>query len=216
MKEWGGFYDMLMPELPGCPQAAADHALRRCAVEFCEQSLVWQAFHPEVAISAGTADYAFSPPEGALVHAILRAALDGGELETSVPGRAGGSLHGQQGGGGSPRYVLGGTTRFTLAPEPAAAGILAMTVVLKPSPDSQGIEDWLFDEYREPIAHGTLARLMLSPKKPYSNIDLAAYHRQQFIVKTAAAGARAATRHARAALQTLLPGPSGRRSEQWA
>lgn len=214
MKEWSGFYDMLMPELPGCPQAAADHALRQSAVEFCEQSLVWQAFHPEVAISAGTADYAFSPPEGTRVHAISRAALDGSELEAFVPG-AGGSLHGQQGGLGSPRYVIGGTARFTLAPEPAAAGVLAMTVALKPSPDSQGIEDWLFDEYREPIVHGTLARLMLSPKKPYSNIELAAYHRQQFTVKTGAAGARAATRHARAALQTLLPGWSGRRSEQW-
>lgn len=216
MKGWSDFYDMLMPELPGCPQAAADHALRQSAVEFCEQSLVWQAFHPEVAISAGTAAYAFSPPEGALVHAISRAALDGSELQTSVPDRDGGSLHGQHGGLGSPRYVIGGATRFTLAPEPAATGILAMTVVLKPSPDSQGIEDWLFDEYREPIAHGTLARLMLSPKKPYSNIELAAYHRQQFIAKTGAAGARAANRHARAAWQTLLPGRSGPRSEQWA
>lgn len=204
MKAWSEFYDMLMPELPGCPQAAANHALRQSAVGFCEQSLVWESVHPEVTIAAGIAAYAFSPPAGALVHAISHAMLDGNVLETSVPR------------GGSRGYILGGATQFTLVPEPGAPGILVMTVTLKPSAASQGIEDWLFDEYREPITHGALARLMRSPKKPYSNMDLAAYHQQQFVIMTGAAGARAANRHARAALQTLPPGRSGRRSAQWA
>ncbi|HJT51997.1 MAG TPA: hypothetical protein VJ734_08665 [Nitrosospira sp.] len=39
MKLWSDFYDLVIPELPGCLLAVADGALHQAAITFCEQSL---------------------------------------------------------------------------------------------------------------------------------------------------------------------------------
>ena len=203
MKFWSDFYDLLMPDLPGCPAAAADSALRQSSIAFCEQSLAWQTEHLPVFVMGGIAEYAYSPPEGAAVHAIIHAVLDGEEIE-SFACEKNITIKNLRRQTGKPRYVLGGPFSLTLVPAPDSNGVLTITVALKPSALSTGIDDALFHEYREAIIHGSMARLMLSPKKPYTNIQLAAYHQQQFIIKTAAAGMRVARGYARAPLQTAI------------
>jgi hypothetical protein len=202
MKLWSDFYDLVMPDLPGCSLAVADNALRQFAIAFCEQSLAWQFEHPDIPVSAGTAEYPLAPPEGAVAHSITYAALDGEEIEPV--GRANIPISYRQRQGGKPRYMLSGPTSVTLAPKQHGVGTLTMIVALKPSAISMGIDDNLFNEYREAIVHGALARLMLSPRKPYTNPQLAAYHHQQFAIKTAAAGTRAGRSNVRASLQTVI------------
>ncbi|SCX59911.1 hypothetical protein [Nitrosospira sp. Nsp1] len=203
MKLWRDFYDLMMPDVPGCPSAAADSALRQSAIAFCEQSLAWQGTHPDVPVVAGTAEYAFTPPADAVVHTIIHAALDGEEiaLYPDKPGMGSINRHGRK---GIPAYILAGAASLTFVPAPSAPGTLSMTVAFKPSPVSTGIVDGQFNEYREAIVHGALVRLMLSPKKPYSSTQLAQYHQQQFAVKTAAAGQRVARGYTRARLQTRI------------
>jgi hypothetical protein len=206
MKLWRDFYDLMMPDLPGCPSAAADSALRQSAIAFCEQSLAWQGTHPDVSVAAGVAEYAFTPPADAVVHLIIHAALDGEKIAL-YPGEPGmGSMGGMNRHvrKGIPAYILAGAASLTLVPEPGAPGTLSMTVAFKPSPASTGIVDGQFNEYREAIVHGALVRLMLSPKKPYSSTQLAQYHQQQFTVKTAAAGQQMARGYTRARLQTRI------------
>lgn len=203
MKLWSDFYDLLMPDLPGCPAAAADSALRQSSIAFCEQSLAWQTEHQPVFVMGGIAEYPFSPPEGAAVHSTINAVLDGEEIE-SFAGEKNITIKNWSRQTGKPRYVLGGPSSLTLIPTPDSNGVLGVTVTLKPSATSTGIDDGLFHEYREAIIHGAMARLMLSPKKPYTNIQLAAYHQQQFIIKTAAAGMRVARSYARAPFQTAI------------
>ncbi len=43
-----------------------------------------------------------------------------------------------------------------------------------------GVEDFIHEQYAEVIASGAKARLMLSPKKPYTDGTLSAYHRGVF------------------------------------
>ena len=203
MKLWRDFYDLIMPDLPGCPSAAADSALRQSAIAFCEQSLAWQGTHPDVSVAAGTAEYAFTPPVNAVVHAIIHAALDGEEIAL-YPGEPGMGSINRHGRKGIPAYILAGAASLMFVPAPGAPGTLSMTVAFKPSPVSTGIVDGQFNEYREAIVHGALVRLMLSPKKPYSSTQLAQYHQQQFTVKTAAAGQRVARGYTRARLQTRI------------
>jgi hypothetical protein len=203
MKLWSDFYDLMMPNLPGCPLMMMDNALRQSAISFCEQSLAWRWEHPGIPIVAGTGAYAFTPPVGAVVDSIIHAALDDEEIE-SQPGESDIAITDCRNQSGVPRYVLGGSAAVTLVPAPNAAGTLTMAVALKPSPASTGIDDSQFDEYREAIIHGGLARLMLSPKKPYTHMQLAAYHQQQFSIKTAAAGLRASRSHTRAPLRTTV------------
>jgi len=203
MKPWRDFYDLMMPDLPGCPSAAADSALRQSAIAFCEQSLAWQGTHPDISVAAGTAEYAFTPPADAVVHSIIHAALNGEEIAL-YPGEAGMGSMNRHGRKDIQAYILAGAASLTLVPEARASGKLSMTVAFKPSPVSMGIVDAQFNEFREAIVHGALSRLMLSPKKPYSNIPLAQYHQQQFAVKTAAAGQRVARGYTRARLQTRI------------
>jgi hypothetical protein len=203
MKLWKDFYDFVMPDVPGCAFAAIDSALRQSAVVFCEQSLAWLAEHPRISVVAGTAEYAFTPPEDAVVHAITFAALNGEEIG-AYKGETGISAKNWRNRNGAPQYILGGAGFVILAPKPAAAAALTLSVALKPSPASTGIDDVQFNEYREAIVHGALLRLMLSPKKPYTNAQLAAYHQQQFAIKTAAAGMRVAKNYARTPLRTSI------------
>ena len=206
MKLWSEFYDLVALHLPGCPLAAMDIALRQAAIAFCEQSLAWQFDHPAIAVEPAVSAYSFAPPAGSVVHAILHAALDGREIgcgtgncDVTERNRAGRLS-------GIPLYIFGGTGFLTLVPAPAANGILSLSVALKPSPTSTGLDEREFDEYQEAIVHGTLSRLMSSPKKPYTHLQLASYHQEQFGIKTGAAAVREGRGRTRAPLRTRLMG----------
>jgi hypothetical protein len=203
MKLWSDFYDLVVPDLPGCPFLMIDNALRQAAIAFCEQSLAWSYQHPDVSVVAATAVYAFVPPSGAVVHAITYAEFADTAIECKA-GESGITIDDWRNQTGTPTYVLGGATSATLVPTPDVAGTLAMTVALKPSPTATGIDDAMFNEYRDAIIHGALARLMLSPKKPYSNPSLATYHQQQFTILTGQAGMRQARNYTRAPLQSAI------------
>lgn len=203
MKVWSSFYDLVLSDLPGAPTAAVDVALRQAAIAFAEQSLAWRYSHPDVAVTSGNAQYAFVPPAEAVVHAIHYAAFDGSEIATRVD-ESNVTIYDWRNESGTPKYVFGGATTLTLVPTPDAGGTLSLEVILKPSVDATGIDDAIFNEFREAIVHGALCRLMLSPKKPYSDPALAAYHQQQFTIKTAAAGSRTARNYTRSPLQTSI------------
>jgi hypothetical protein len=202
MKFWSEFYDFTLPDLPGCPTAALDNALRQSAIEFTEQSLARKVTHDPIAIVAGTAEYDFSPPSETVVYAITYAAFDADEIQ--ITGETGILLQNWRTGTGTPKYILGGATTLTLVPEPDVGGTLTMNVALRPSPDATGIDDSIFNEFRDVIVHGALSKLMFSPKKPYSNAQLATYHAQQFMIKTAAAGTRTARNYTRMPLRTAI------------
>lgn len=203
MRPWLDFYDLAVPDVPGCPLAMLDSALREAAIAFCEQSLAWKYEHPDIAVVAATTEYPFVPPADAVVHAITYAQFADKEIKahTSEQNLRIWDWRHQT---GAPEYVLGGITGLTLVPTPDTAGTLKLTVALKPSKDAPGVDDGMFDEYRQAIVHGALARLMLSPKKPYTDAALGMAHQQQCAMQTGAAGTRAARNYTRAPLQTTL------------
>lgn len=203
MTPWNAFFDLLAPDVPGCPQASQVIALRQSAIEFCEQSLAWKYDHPDIAVTVGVAKYMFDAPGGAVVHAVTYAEFNGNQIETRVMQRdinAWDLRHKT----GTPEYVLGGPISVTLVPTPDVAGTLKLTVVLKPAQNADGIDENIFAEDREAIVHGALGKLMLSPKKPYTDATLANYHIHQFLIKTAQAGVREAKSYSRAPLQTQI------------
>jgi hypothetical protein len=202
-KVWSDFYDYVLPDLPGVALAAVDLALRQAAIAFCAQSMAWKYTHPDVAIVAATASYPFVPPTDAVVHVITYAEFDGTEIGCRT-GESGITLDDWRNQTGTPEYVFGGATALTLVPTPDVSGTLSMEVSLKPSTSAAGIDDDIFNEYREAIVHGALSRLMLSPKKPYSSPPLATYHQQQFVVLTGQAGLRKDRNFTRAPLRTTI------------
>lgn len=202
-KVWADFYDYCLPDVPGAPIVVVDVALRQAAIAFCEQSLAWKYAHPDITVAVATSSYAFVPPTGAVVHVITHAEFDDLEIECRT-GEQGIMISDWRNQTGTPVYALGGATAVTLVPTPDVEGTLSMEVALKPSPAATGIDDSIFNEYREAIIHGALGRLMLSPKKPYTNAALGTFHQQQFAIMAGQAGMRQARNYTRAGLQTSI------------
>jgi hypothetical protein len=203
VKLWSDFYDFVVSDLPGCPFAAIDVALRQAAIDFCSQSLAWKYSHPDIAVTVGTASYNYVPPDQAVVHAVTYAEFEGSEIDCHT-GESGIQIYNWRNQTGSPQYVLGGATSLSLVPTPDVAGTLKLEVALKPDPAATGLDDSVFAEFREAMVHGALGRLMLSPKKPYSNAQLATFHQQQFTILTGQAGMRQARNYTRAPLRTSI------------
>lgn len=199
---WNAFFDLLSPDVPGCPQAAQVLALRQAAIAFCEQSLAWKYDHPDISVIAGISRYMYEPPIGAVVHAITYAEFNDRQIESrSARDMNTWDIRHKT---GMPEYVLGGPVVAMLVPIPDVEGTLKLSVALKPTPTADGIDDDIFNEYREAIVHGALSRLMLSPKKPYTDAGLANYHAQMFLIKTGRAGVREAKNYNRGPLETII------------
>lgn len=203
MKLWADFLDYLIPDVPGCPEIAATFALRQSAIAFCEQSLAWRFDHPDIAVVAGVAKYLFVPPTGATVHTIIRAELDGKQIICNTAG-ADVTISNWHHAQGAPEYILSGPEWLQLVPIPTANATLSLNVALKPTFDATGIDDDMFTQYRDAIVHGALAKLMLSPNKPYTNAQLAQYHQQQFVIKSGQAGIQVMRDFLRTPLQTSI------------
>jgi hypothetical protein len=203
VKLWSDFFDLVIPDVPGCPFAAVEVALRQSAIDFCSQSLAWKYQHPDIAVTPPTASYNFVPPDQAVVHAVTYAAFNDNEIDCHT-GETGIQIYDWRNQTGTPEYVLGGATALQLVPTPDVAGTLNLEVALKPSPTATGIDDSMFNEYREAIVHGALGRLMASPKKPYTALQLATYHQSLFTQMAGQAGMRVARNCTRAPLQTSI------------
>ena len=70
-----------------------------------------------------------------------------------------------------------------LRDKPSSATTLTAYIALTPDPSSRpedSVPDWLISKYREGFEDGVLARMMLQPAKPYSNLKLAEYHGRKY------------------------------------
>jgi hypothetical protein len=85
---------------------------------------------------------------------------------------------------------------------PSAGGSLRINAALKPTRTSTTFPSWIYEKYLEVIASGAKARLMSIPKKPYTDLDLARYHRRIFDDGIANAKSTVATGNTRAPLRT--------------
>jgi hypothetical protein len=93
-----------------------------------------------------------------------------------------------------------GTVNLLLPPE--AGGNLRLQCALKPTRASTSFPTLLYERYIETIAHGAKARIMLIPKKPYSDKELGAWHNEKFNSLVAEAKIRVARGNTRGPLRT--------------
>lgn len=173
MKDLDLILPSILPYAPGCADQAAYFGIRQAAIEFCERTRLWRA-EDEFAVSADGCD-AIMAPYGAVIHEIEHAAFNGSGLDRvstafldqRAQGWRTGSLSGQ------PHYLTQ-TEPNTVRVVPRAAGTLTLHLYLKPAQDADELPDWMIDQYREPLAHGALARILLIPNQSFTNVELGA------------------------------------------
>lgn len=216
-KSYEDFFSWVLPDVAGCPEITAIQSIRDSVIQFCELSLIHQTDHDPISVTAKIADYDLeSPIANTRIVKVMKAFYKGSELapaspdEVTDPGVYNTSI-----GGYTPNYqpptsfFQKDTASITLMPIPdqSVANAITMRVALVPSRSSSSCEDFIFEQWVEPIAAGAVARLQISSGKPYSNPQAAAANQARFMAGVNVARSRAVRGFNRSSLSVQMRKP---------
>jgi hypothetical protein len=213
-KSYEEFFPYVLPDVAGCPEIAAIQAIRDSTIEFCEKSLIHQADHDPVTVTARIADYDLETPvSGTRITKVMKAWYKGQELIPAAPDQVRDpSVYNQRIGGyqteySTPRFFIQkDPDTFSLLPIPdqtLAQGI-TIRVALVPLRGSTSCENFLFEQWAETIGAGAVSRLQLVAAKPYSNPAAAAINKAVFNAGVNAARQKANRGYTRSSLSVQL------------
>jgi hypothetical protein len=209
------FYQYVIPEVPGCPEVTADVAIRAALIEFCEKTLVIQRDLDPVTVVNGITDYDIDPPASQLVSRLMRVWYKDVELTPTAPDNVHNAevyntlFTGADKERSDPRMFIQKDERtFSIYPIPkdTVANGLTIRAALKPTRNAETIEDVLFEDYAETVAHGAKYRLLSMASKPWTNGPAASLALAAFNSGINVARQRASRGHTRADLRVRLTG----------
>lgn len=193
-KVWAAWDDAVMPEVPGAPAALVSFHVKRAAIEFCDSSLAWRKAVPSISSVSGTGEYTLPDvATGVAVSRLLEARWQGTKLTFLRPDELA-AVYGPtdwRGLTGTPEYFTqetAGTIRLVPAPDATvASGINGLFAAVRPKDDATGLEDAFASDWFDAIAAGAKRNLMRIPKKPYTDLNLAAAYQGDFETEIGAA-----------------------------
>ena len=154
LTSYDGLYPSITPYLPGCTIPMILREMKDLVIEFCRES---ECFKEELAamdVVANQASYALVPSWDATIQAIDSVKVENVEQPDNY-------------------YELDQDMTLTFRdrwiPAKAATAGLKVKVTLLPTYDHEQIDPVLLNRYHEGIAAGTKGRLMLMPKKKWSD-----------------------------------------------
>lgn len=216
MKSYEEFFSWVLPEVAGCPEITAIQSIRDSVIQFCELSLIHQVDHDPISVTAKISDYDIeSPLTYCRVVKVMKAFYKGKELDAAGPDEVvDPAVYNTNIGGYTPSYSTPtaffqkDTTSLTLMPIPdqTLASAITMRIALVPTRNSNSCEDFLFEQWVEPISAGAVARLQLSSGRPYSNPQAASANQARFMSGVNVARSRAVRGFNRSSLQVQLRG----------
>lgn len=213
MAAYEDFLPYVLPDAPGAAELVVIQAIRNACIEFCEKSLVLTRDHDPITVVQNTVDYDLEPPDGYIVVKVQKAWLENNPLDPLAPDfvREAATYNrlfsSYESTPSTPQRFLQKDERsISLWPVPDKKyqNGLTLRVALKPTRASTEIEDVVFEDYAETIAHGALYRLMMSAGKPYSNEKMAAVEKALFEQGINVARSRAAHGHVRTSLSVQM------------
>lgn len=201
MKPLDDFAPHIRLYAPGVADPTMRFALREAAVEFCERTRLWR-FEDEYAISAEKCDAIFAP-DGAVIHEIESVTFDGQPLTPVSIAWLDENYRGwrTQDYTGVPRY-FSQVEPDQLCLVPQAVGTVGLSLWLKPSNDADQLPDWMFNQFRETLAQGAIARILMIPNQSFTNYELGAAFGASFSAKLDDASTKGFTGQQRAPMRT--------------
>lgn len=168
--------DVFLPKInvyaPGVAVPTAFMAIRDAANDFCTRTRLWR-FEDSFTVSSNEAE-AITTPDGSVLLDLELVKFDGVDLLPKTTAWLDAHERGWREGllTGTPRYITQ-LDMNTLRLVPGQAGTVAISAWLKPADDCLDLPDFLGDQFRECIAFGALARILLIPNQPYTNPQMA-------------------------------------------
>jgi hypothetical protein len=172
-----GLLNLLLPDVPGCPNVLAIQHLQQAARKFCEKTEAWRETLPAIDLVAEDVTYTLTPSYDCEIRRILEVWI---RSEEDVDDGLDGTLQAYDKYEYEPEgSVL--TLDDTIEPQEAVTDGLVVKVVLVPylvtDVDSDavqgGISPTFLNYWAEPILAYAKYSLMLMPKKTWSNPQLA-------------------------------------------
>ncbi len=193
------FYPEVLSCASGLGDPVADANIRLALEEFCRKTLFWQYTPAAINVVATTHTYALAPPANTLVANVVYAAVNGivldpasaDQMDLEWPKRR--TKYPQMTSSASTPwreetndqaylYHLPDPKNIRIIPIPTVAitGGLTMILALRPTRTATTVDDLLFEEAYEAIAHGAKARILAIPNRIWTDYPAAAYFREMF------------------------------------
>ena len=167
--------------VPDCPKALIVEAIRQKVIEFCQRSLFLRQELDGFYTVADDNEYDLSPPVDNNIAQLLMLKVNKRELEPKTQDDLEEIYQEWRDQEGQPSYFfLKNTNTAILVPKPIGVYPVRILVALKPTQAAQGVDEIIFEEYKDAIKHGALAYLMLMAEKTWSNPNMSAFYQSQF------------------------------------
>lgn len=175
MKLWADFHPYVLPDVFGCPEPLLDQALRETARDFCTRTKVWRQWMDPFAASGTSNVIEFDAEPGSEVVAVTALTVDGDDYSVlgsqDLPSGWQSEKHGNL---KEKTMVHINSQEGFFYPTPLAGQIIIFQLALRPTMTGTGVGDVIFAEFTEVIASGTKARLMVKPRKEWTDLQTAA------------------------------------------
>lgn len=186
MKTLNSFMSRILPHVAGCPDITAQEALLDTAIDFCEKTLIVQQTLTPISSVVDTIEYELMAPKHQAVVLPVAVWFKTRMLEP-VPAQAIQSVQAytssQSPLDGMPaQYFWTAPNMIGLYPIPDATEAATITVraALKPTRSATQLEDVLYEDWIDVLAHGTLARLHMMKDQPWASADRALLHGREY------------------------------------
>lgn len=204
--KYSDLLDDVLPNLSADPSdPVTEYAIKRAVIDFCAGSWVWKHLPDNLDVTAGEATYDLEPLPATDIAAVMAAEHNTVPLDPKGLDWLNREIPGWRTTRHTPKYFTQvDTEQIILAavPEATIAGGLSLTLALQPAQNSTGFPKWIANQYLYALADGAIARLMLMPNKPWTDVVNGQDRRTKFDNAIANARANAVSALGRAATRT--------------
>lgn len=181
MIELDVFLPKIMPYVPGCPEPTAFAGIIKAAQEFCERTRLWR--DEDTFTLTPTSCNVVCAPEGADLFEIENALLDGSRLEPiSLSDLDRKYPRWREMDTGQGQWITQ-IEHGSVVVVPKCRGTLHLSTFLRPSEEADQLPDFLSRNYRQCIADGALAEILMLPGQPFTDPSRAQFYSMRFEAK---------------------------------
>ena len=178
------FLTEVIPYVPDCPEIAATNAVRNACIEFCDKSDYLLHHHDLITLIPNQLEYELDLPDETILARVVDAACTNMQMrfvsEDHLRAIYPIDWRVQQ---GRPQYVTQlspNEVRFVPYTTLKLQNAVRLTLALRPTRDSTGVDSSLHERWVEHISFGARARLHDTPNQPYYNPEAAMKFRALF------------------------------------
>lgn len=165
--------------LPGCPTPLILENIRQAIITFCAQTKYWRVTLAPFYTLADQPEYTLEYPVDTKIVAVetIRFGEQQAVLTPTTEEEMDACVNSWRNWTGTPgRYMQTMTDSFRFDRIPVVGSLVNVLVSLKPTQDAQQVDERVYEEWKDAITSGALARLFAMPNQEWTDVNIAGYH----------------------------------------